>query len=602
MPKARGGFRTPRAALPARLIGDVGGRRVADLCAAPGGKTAQLAAAGAAVTAVDRAPARLKRLAENLARLSLTAELVCADVAAWQAEPFDAVLLDAPCSSTGTIRRHPDVPWLKRAADIATLAALQRRLLERAVALIKPGGTLVYCTCSLEPEENENIIADLLAREPGVRRAPIAAAEVFGRTEFITKDGDLRTLPCHLPDANSRFAGRRWLLCRAAGKIVTYINSLFGSWPFCHRFVMVRRRGNSAPARRKGRSASMSRVAVANHAKLSWLLLRGAMRRIAGRANGHPLLRWPLPPLKADRLLIAPQDLRTADRDARERNLFRPFRLRRQGRGLRRPLDFRNGAAVRRMGGGAAGLRLAAPSARGRIRHHPRQCARAGRRMDRAARLLASDRLAAGRAVAPHHLLAQPVDAGSARRRCALLPALPAQPVRQVRYLRHTAGDARRGVARMQAVIALSYAALCIAGQARHIKSTTERLKHEIERQILPDGGHVSRDPGAIIEILLELLPLRQAFAARNIAPPQALLNAIDRMMPMLRFFRHSEGTFAHFNGMGATPADLVLDAARLRRNARRAVLERALFRAISGSKPAAAWSSWIPAARRRSR
>ncbi len=131
--------------------------------------------------------------------------------------------------------------------------------------------------------------------------------------------------------------------------------------------------------------------------------------------------------------------------------------------------------------------------------------------------------------------------------------------VRQVRYLRHTAGDARRGVARMQSAIALTYAALCIAGQSRHIKSTTERLKQEIERQILPDGGHISRDPGAVIEILLEFLPLRQAFASRNIAPPQALLNAIDRMMPMLRFFRHSEGTFAHFNGMGATPADLLL-------------------------------------------
>ena len=130
--------------------------------------------------------------------------------------------------------------------------------------------------------------------------------------------------------------------------------------------------------------------------------------------------------------------------------------------------------------------------------------------------------------------------------------------VRQVRYLRHTAGDANRGVARMQSVIALSYASLCIAGQARYIKSTTDRLKREIERQILPDGGHASRDPGATIEILLELLPLRQAFASRNIAPPQPILNAIDRMMPMLRFFRHSEGTFAHFNGMGATPADLL--------------------------------------------
>jgi len=196
------------AALPAKLIGDVRGRRVADLCAAPGGKTAQLAAAGALVTAIDRAPARLKRLQDNLARLSLQAELVCADAATWHAEQsFDAVLLDAPCSSTGTIRRHPDVPWLKNAADIAKLAGLQRRLIERAVALTKPGGTLIYCTCSLEPEENEAIIAELLAREPGVRRAPLAAADVFGHGEFITQNGDLRTLPCHLPDADSRFAG-----------------------------------------------------------------------------------------------------------------------------------------------------------------------------------------------------------------------------------------------------------------------------------------------------------------------------------------------------------------------------------------------------------
>ncbi len=196
------------AALPARLFGDVKGRRVVDLCAAPGGKTAQLAAAGAAVTAVDRAPARLNRLRENLTRLSLAAELVCADVATWTAEQkFDAVLLDAPCSSTGTIRRHPDVPWLKRAGDIAALCRLQRRLIERALALTKCGGTLIYCTCSLEPEENEDIIADLLARDSGVRRAPIAASELLGRAEFVTERGDLRTLPCQLPDPDSRFAG-----------------------------------------------------------------------------------------------------------------------------------------------------------------------------------------------------------------------------------------------------------------------------------------------------------------------------------------------------------------------------------------------------------
>ncbi len=195
------------AALPVRLFGNVTGLRVADLCAAPGGKTAQLAAAGARVTSVDRAPARLDRVRENLARLSLSANLIVADVAEWTAEPSEAVLLDAPCSSTGTIRRHPDVPWLKSPADIAKLAVLQRRLIERAAALTKPGGTLVYCTCSLEPEEGEHIVADLLAREPSVRRAPIAAAEVFGCGEFITKDGDLRTLPCHFPDAESRLAG-----------------------------------------------------------------------------------------------------------------------------------------------------------------------------------------------------------------------------------------------------------------------------------------------------------------------------------------------------------------------------------------------------------
>jgi 16S rRNA (cytosine967-C5)-methyltransferase len=196
------------AALPARLFGDVAGRDVADLCAAPGGKTAQLICAGARVTALDRAPGRLNRLRENLQRLSLDAALVCADVERWSADrTFDAVLLDAPCSSTGTIRRHPDVPWLKRPADIVALSNLQRRLLDRAVALTKPGGTLVYCTCSLEPEEGSAIIADLLARDDGVRRAPITAAEVGGEAAFVSADGDLRTLPCHLPDADSRLAG-----------------------------------------------------------------------------------------------------------------------------------------------------------------------------------------------------------------------------------------------------------------------------------------------------------------------------------------------------------------------------------------------------------
>jgi 16S rRNA (cytosine967-C5)-methyltransferase len=195
------------AALPVRLFGDVAGRRIADLCAAPGGKTAQLAAAGARVTAVDRSPARLARVGDNLARLGLAAEMVAADALEWQAEPFDAVLVDAPCSSTGTIRRHPDIPWLKREADIAVMASLQARLLDRAVALTRPGGTLVYCTCSLEPEECEMQVAALLARAPGLVRRPLVAAEVCGDAGFVTAAGDLRTLPCHWPDSDPRMAG-----------------------------------------------------------------------------------------------------------------------------------------------------------------------------------------------------------------------------------------------------------------------------------------------------------------------------------------------------------------------------------------------------------
>lgn len=195
------------AALPARLLGDVRGLSIADLCAAPGGKTAQLACAGAHVTAVDRSANRLARLRENLARLKLAAETVTADALEWQASPFDAVLLDAPCSSTGTIRRHPDVPWLKSEADLTVLTSLQQRLLDRAVDLLKPGATLVYCVCSLEPEEGADQIAALLARNPNVARKPITAAELAGHAEFITKDGDLRTLPLHLPDPDPRWGG-----------------------------------------------------------------------------------------------------------------------------------------------------------------------------------------------------------------------------------------------------------------------------------------------------------------------------------------------------------------------------------------------------------
>jgi 16S rRNA (cytosine967-C5)-methyltransferase len=186
------------AALPARLLGNVAGKRVADLCAAPGGKTAGLAASGAKVAAVDLSANRLKRLASNLSRLGLEAELVAADLLSWEpAGKFDAVLLDAPCSATGTIRRHPDVQWLKRPDDVAALSVLQARMLDRAADLVSPGGTLVYCTCSLEPEEGEAQIAPFLARHPEFALDPIAAGEIAGLAHLITPQGHLRTLPCH---------------------------------------------------------------------------------------------------------------------------------------------------------------------------------------------------------------------------------------------------------------------------------------------------------------------------------------------------------------------------------------------------------------------
>jgi 16S rRNA (cytosine967-C5)-methyltransferase len=187
------------AALPPRLFGEVGGLAVADLCAAPGGKTALLAASGAAVTAVDVAPDRLERIRENLARLKLTAALVVADVTAWAPERvFDAVLLDAPCTATGTLRRHPDILRLKRPGDLDKLVALQARLLEAATKLVRPGGLLVYCTCSLEPAEGEDQVTRLLESAPDFVRVPIAPEEIGGEPDWITAAGDLRTLPFHL--------------------------------------------------------------------------------------------------------------------------------------------------------------------------------------------------------------------------------------------------------------------------------------------------------------------------------------------------------------------------------------------------------------------
>lgn len=198
------------AALPAKLLRDVGGRRVIDLCAAPGGKTAQLAAAGARVTAVDRAPKRLRRLEENLRRLDLEATIVEADAARWlPPEPADAVLLDVPCSATGAIRRHPDIARLKTPAEVKALAEVQDRLLIQALAMVKPGGVIVYCACSLEPEEGPDRISKLLGSGAPVERMPVSADEVGGLDRLLTAQGDLRTLPCHMEGGMDGFYAAR---------------------------------------------------------------------------------------------------------------------------------------------------------------------------------------------------------------------------------------------------------------------------------------------------------------------------------------------------------------------------------------------------------
>jgi 16S rRNA (cytosine967-C5)-methyltransferase len=184
------------ATLPVRLLGDIAGKRVADLCAAPGGKTMQLCAADANVTAVDISARRMVRVGENLARAGLAAELVTADASKWTAsEPFDAILLDAPCSGTGTLRRHPDIAWLKDEEDVGRLTLTQDRLLLHAVQQLKPGAMLVYAVCSLQEDEGLARIEALLARDSRLRRVPVQPAELPGLDGAITRDGDVRTLP-----------------------------------------------------------------------------------------------------------------------------------------------------------------------------------------------------------------------------------------------------------------------------------------------------------------------------------------------------------------------------------------------------------------------
>lgn len=196
------------ASIPAKLFGNIDGLHVADVCAAPGGKTAQLALAGAQVTAVDLSRNRLKRMVENLDRLGLSALCIEKNILNWEPDQlFDALLLDAPCSSTGTVRRHPDIPWTKSIQDIEKLADLQERMLRAALKLVKPGGTVVFSNCSLDPLEGEDMIEKVIASGDNVSRKPINPANWPGLESAITDRGEIRTTPAMLPNDNPRLSG-----------------------------------------------------------------------------------------------------------------------------------------------------------------------------------------------------------------------------------------------------------------------------------------------------------------------------------------------------------------------------------------------------------
>ena len=302
----------------------------------------------------------------------------------------------------------------------------------------------------------------------------------------------------------------------------------------------------------------MSRVSVAEGTKLSVVLALGLVGRITSRVAAHPIVHWPFSFGKADRIVIAPQDLRTSD--ATRASEIYAGRFAFAGKVVtcdsRSPFEMNPPSedwAASLFGFGW--LRHLRASASGITRANARAL------VDEWITLNSSQDPIAWRAdvvarrvmswLSQAPLVLDDADVQFYRR---FLRSL----MRQVRHLRHTASQARDGVPRLQAAMALSYAALCMARQQRHIRAATKRLSEEMARQILPDGGHISRNPGALVELLVDLLPLRSAFTARNLVPPPELLNAIDRMMPMLRFFRHGDGNFALFNGMGPTPTDLI--------------------------------------------
>jgi uncharacterized heparinase superfamily protein len=302
----------------------------------------------------------------------------------------------------------------------------------------------------------------------------------------------------------------------------------------------------------------MMRVSVAERARLSVLIGRRVLRSLIGRINAHPLVRWRFWSTKTDRLVIAPQDLRTADATRASEIYAGRFAFagkvvicdRRSPFEMMPPSDEWTTALL-----GFVWLRHLRAADSAITRANARSLIddwinvqggwhSFGWRTD-----ILSRRVICWLSQAPFVL--QDADARFYRRFIRSLS-------RQVRYLRQMLNETRDGLPRLQAVIALNYAALCLQGQSGYLRANVRRLGDELRKQILPDGGHVSRNPGALIELLADLLPLRQLYSARQLQPPQALNNAIDRIMPMLRFFRHGDGNFAQFNGMGPTPVDLL--------------------------------------------
>ncbi len=299
----------------------------------------------------------------------------------------------------------------------------------------------------------------------------------------------------------------------------------------------------------------MSGVSVAERARLSWLLVRRALRSASGRLHANPFLRWRYLSPKTDRLLIAPQELRTTDPTRASEIYAGRFAFagkivicdRRSPFEMSAPSDE---WAAQLLGFGwlrhlrAADTGIARANGRALVDEWitiQGSWHETGWRPD-----ILAERIIAWLSQSP--LVLQDADVQFYRR---FLRSLS----RQVRYLRNAAGDARDGVVQIRIGIALCFACLCMAGQARHLNAAVRKLTGELERQILPDGGHVGRNPGVAAELLLDLLPLRQAFTSRNIAPPPLFLHAIERMMPMLRFYRHADGNFTLFNGMGPTNA-----------------------------------------------